>query len=196
MNAPRKIAIALAAAVASGSSWADNAHPPMDTLDFESLGVGDLGTTTASLPDATIVSAGSSLFQLSQFYFGGQGGAICALTSSFTCAADLTINFTTAVTGLTFQTVGYDPGDKVKIYAYDGSTLVAVRTVTSDKTVSFAHVGPITSLFFDDRNSTGAGFGYGMFCFTPQVPEPASIAMLLAGLGILGVKARRRNDSA
>ena len=192
MMKPRHLAAAAAAAVLATSA---SAHAGMDTLDFESLGLGDLGTTTASLPDATITSGGVSLYDLSPFFFAGQGGAICALDATGHCEADMRIDFTTAVTNLTFQTVGWDPGDHVTIYAFDGSTLVAMRNVRSDKTVNLGNVGPITSLWFDDK-STGAGMGYGAFCFTPAVPEPASLGLLLAGLGVLGLKARRRGAEA
>ena len=58
--------------------------------------------------------------------------------------------------------------------------------------------GASFSGFFEGASSTGYYYGY----FTPSnvtissVPEPANIALLLAGVGLVGLRARRRQNAA
>lgn len=165
-----------------------------DTLDFESLATGDLGTTVLVLSNATVTGFGSSLFNLSAFYGAGQGGSICSLTPGFNCQADLQIDFNNAVSGLSFQTFGYDGGDSVDISAYAGATLLGTVNVTSNTLVDFSAYSGITSLYMDDA-STGAGYGYGAFNFAP-VPESGTYALMLAGLAAVGARAYRRHPQA
>lgn len=178
------LALALAAALLSPATRAD-------TLDFDAVAGGALDTTVLSLPQATITAAGTTLYNLKQFYFVGAGGAICSISSSGLCDSDLSIDFTAPVSGLTFRTDGYHPGDSVTVYAYAGATLLGTDTVTSNRLVDLSAYSGITRLFLDD-SSTAAGYGYGAFSFTTAVPEPQTYALMLAGLAALGAAAHRR----
>ncbi|MBL8489561.1 MAG: PEP-CTERM sorting domain-containing protein [Rhodocyclaceae bacterium] len=184
----RQIALALAVSLASTASLAD-------TLNFEAFPSANLGSPVLVMPNATVTGAAASLFNLSSIYLVGMGGAICSLTSSWNCEADLTIDFASAVSNLSFQTVGYDGGDSVTISAFAGATLLGSQTIVGDQTVDFTAYSGVTRLYFDDA-STGAGYGYGAFNFnTAPVPEPETYAMMLAGLGLIGAAAKRRRKA-
>jgi hypothetical protein len=79
----------------------------------------------------------------------------------------------------------------VTILATDGSETVRLVNPTPDTFVGFVasspvqiSVTPIEGLFHVTANN---------FTLAPAVPEPETYAMLLAGLGLLGFVARRRN---
>lgn len=180
------IALATVAGLATTTAQAD-------TLDFEALPAGDLSTTVLVMSNATVTGFGASLFNLSSIYGTGTGGSICSLTAAFTCEADLQIDFSGAISDLTFQTYGYDSGDNVAISAYAGATLLGTTVVTSDTLVDFSSFSGVTRLYMDD-SSTGAGYGYGSFAFA--VPEPGTYALMLCGLAGIAAWARRRQAKA
>lgn len=160
-----------------------------DTLDFSVFPTGPMGTTVLVLPQATITSFGSNL------YIGAAGidHEICALTGGGNCEADLKVDFSTAVNGLSFVASGYDAGDHVDVNIFDGATLLGTVGLSSNGLVDLSAFSHVTSLYMDD-SSTGAGFAYDHFIFAP-VPEPETYAMLLAGLGLMGFMTRRRKES-
>lgn len=171
-----------------------------ETLNFDSLPIGDLGTTVLNLPLADIQSTGlgSTLFAVD--YFTGAGGSICAAyhpaPDATSCASDLLINFNSAVSQLSLHTAGFDDGDSVTISAYAGGTLLGSQVVTADGAVDFSTYAGITKLVFDDQ-STGSGFAYGNFSFIPSasaVPEPTSaLLMVLGGVAAFGARRLQRN---
>lgn len=183
MKKPR-VALVLLAGLAATSALAD-------TLNFEAFPNGDVGSPLV-MPNATVTNlSGGSLYNLSMFYAIGQGGSICAYTFG-TCEGDLQIDFNSAVSNLTLQTDGYNPGDFVAISAYAGATLLATVNVASDTPVSFGALSGITRLVMD-YSSTRDGFGYGAISFTAgAVPEPGTYALMLAGMLGVGAFARRR----
>ena len=76
-----------------------------------------------------------------------------------------------------------------------GSAYTFLFDVTADSSASFlsspmgAHIGA----GYADIN--GAGRGYGITSVTAPIPEPETYALLLAGLGLLGIVARRRKKT-
>ena len=166
------------------------------TLNFESLSSGNIGSPSASLTEALISGTGTILY--TNEYFVGQGGSVCSAfttSDSTSCTGNLQINFTTAVSQLSFQARGFDEGDNVTISAYAGSSLLGSLLVATpeDVVVDFSAFSGVTKLFFEDE-STGAGLAYGKFSFTPTspVPEPATGLLTLLGVAALGQFARRR----
>lgn len=175
-----------------------------ETLNFESLSFGNIGSPSASLPEALISGTGTILY--TNEYFVGQGGSVCsAFTTpdSTSCTGNLQITFTTAVNQLSLRAIGVDGGDSVTISAYAGSSLLGSQVVAAPQdaepdprqevVVDFSAFSGVTKLSFEDQ-STGAGLAYGKFSFTPTspVPEPATWLLTLLGVAALGQLARRR----
>lgn len=190
MRTSLSASILLSTALACASASAE-------TLNFEILPVGDLGTAVADLPQAHIQSLGTTLY--ANEFFTGTGGSICAAyhpaVDTTSCASDLLINFNFAVSQLSLHTIGYDDGDSVTISAYAGSSLLGSQVVSADGAVDFSSYTGITKLVFDDQ-SAGSGFAYGSFSFIPSasaVPEPTSaLLMLLGSAALIGARARRQ----
>ena len=167
------------------------------TLNFESLSSGNLGSSSAVLPEAQISGTGTILY--TNEYFAGEGGSVCSAfttSTSTSCTGDLQIIFTTAVSQLSLEAIGFDDGDSVTISAYAGSSLLGSRQVATpdDGVVDFSAFSGVTKLVFDDQ-STGSGLAYGKFSFTPSVspvPEPATGLLMVLGAAALGQFARRR----
>lgn len=111
------------------------------------------------------------------------------------------ITFTTAVSQLSLQAIGFDAGDSVTISAYAGSSLLRslqfatpldVDTDPNPVLVDFSAFSGVTKLVFDDESS---GLAYGQFSFTPSVspvPEPTTGLMMLLGVAAIGRFVRRR----
>ncbi len=168
------------------------------TLNFESLSSGNLGTSSAILPEALISGTGTGTILFTTEYFAGEGGSVCSAfttPTSTSCTGDLEITFTTAVGQLSLQTIGFDDGDSVTISAYAGSSLLGSKKVDTDLgVVDFSAFSGVTKLVFEDQ-STGSGLAYGKFSFTPltsPVPEPAAGLLMVLGVATLGQFARRR----
>ena len=193
-----KITKAVAVLAFFGCAWAGNAKAA--TVDFEAYPNGSLGTNVLATPHATFTS-GDDLFNLSGVYFTGSGGAICGRTVAQGCASDLMVNFTLAVSNLSFQSVGWAPGDSVVVSIFNGLTNLGSVNVTGDALFNLAGYGLITSLFFDDQSVLfqNFGVGYGEFNFNvgpSPVPIPAALPLLAAGLGAMGFMGWRRKRPA
>ena len=183
----RKIAIIAAtlACLAGGSNAA--------TLSLGSFGVGFYGNTVAVAPEATLTSFGTN------FFFGGaylDPGSFCAINGG-SCNASLEIAFSTAVSALSFDVGGYDPGDNVSLDIFGlGNVLLGNVGITSNVLgLNLSSFGTITRLMFND-SSSGGGYGYANFRFdqVAAVPLPAGGLLLIGAIG--GLVALRRRKAA
>lgn len=164
------------------------------TIDFLSLPFGNQGTTQVVLSNATVTSSEGNLFRGA----GSIPNSICALSTNVnvgSCEADINIDFIDSISNLTFQTGGFNSGDSVSFFAYDGSNVLlgSVLNITSNTVVNgLSGLAGIRRLFIDD-SSTGFGFSYGNFDFTANaVPEPTTLLLIASGLGAAAYRRRRR----
>lgn len=158
------------------------------TLDFGEAGTGFLGTTQISITGATVTAlppSGDNLFVFSP------SDRFCFIMGNV-CEGDGEIDFNGTVSGLTFTSEGFNPGDFTVISALaSGGGVLGTVNVTTNMLIDFSGLSGISKLMFDD-SSTGAGFSFGAFSFEfdgSDVPLPAAAPLMLLGLGFL---ARRR----
>ncbi|WP_296509198.1 FxDxF family PEP-CTERM protein [Rhodoferax sp.] len=79
--------------------------------------------------------------------------------------------------------------------AWDLSGTAKAPTVFKFADISYTGTGPWTLVATGTKTTASAGNFSGSLNVTP-VPEPETYAMLLAGLGVMGAIARRRNKTA
>lgn len=164
------------------------------TIDFSVFPGGSQGTNVLVTPNAT--------FTTTDGIFLNQGGPsnICAFNvAQFSCQeVDMTIDFTSAVSNLSFLASFFNPIDLVTVSIYNGAALLGSVDITGNGIVDLSFFGIITSLFLEDK-STGAGYAYSEFSFDivdGTVPLPAALPLLAAGLGMMGAVGWRRKRNA
>ena len=174
----------------SNTSWENRGRGWSFTVGSQDLLVSELGINPATASTYSVV-----LWDLAN-------SAALASVSSISVAADqwTWTNLSSSVTlnsGGAYAVIGY--GGAGGAYNYRTSSVVGTP---------WAPTGDVnygSTLFCNDCNSstmpTGvlAGLQYGAvdigYTVAAPVPEPGNVAMMLAGLGVLGVLARRRQSS-
>ena len=111
-----------------------------------------------------------------------------------------TISFASAQSLITFdasRTNGSSGGQTLTVDAYTGSTLVSASTVTLGAIDSWSNISisgaGITSLVLQGSVTGFSPYGIDNLSFsTSAVPEPATLSLMAAGLGLFGWSRKRR----
>ncbi len=197
-----KKAVAVLFALASSGAFA--ADPALVNTSFETTTVGG-GYAYGNVADGWLftgsagVSANGTAWNGvtssgSHFAFLQQ---ISSVSQTFTSSSAFDYSFT-------FDTAlrpGYNPGQTVQV-VMDGQLLGTVSSLTTTWTTasfSAANIGAGThTLTFSGTAATSgdtSAFLDNVRMTVTPVPEPESYAMLLAGLGLLGFMARRKQQT-
>lgn len=164
------------------------------TLDFIGFGSGTYGSSiNVSGATVTNTSGGNILVGAGA---AGQANGFCSL--GIGCQADTEIDFNATVSNLSFWLDGSNLGDSLALTVRGiGDVLLATLNFTvPDQLIDLSSYGSITRLVFDD-SSSGAGYGYSRFNFDDAIspiPVPASLPLLLGGIGLIGFMKRRRKS--
>ena len=178
------------AAVAGVAAFMSMGTATAATIDFSVFPFGNQGTNVLVTPNATFTTTDGIFLNQST------SSDICAFNvAQFSCQeVDMTIDFTSAVSNLSFLATIFNPIDLVTVSIFNGAALLGSIDITGDGIVDLSSFGIITSLFLEDK-STGNGFVYSAFNFDingAEVPLPAALPLLAAGLGMMGAVGWRR----
>ena len=159
------------------------------TLDFTGISGNQGASLVLSNATINVFGGGNVLVGIGA---AGESDGFCFL--DVRCTADGEILFDNPISNLTFDVDGANTGDSVEITAFNGGNDLGSLTATANGQLDFSGFGTLTRLFFDD-SSTGGGVGYSTFQFDEQqqmaIPVPASLPLILGGLGLLGLVGRR-----
>jgi hypothetical protein len=161
------------------------------TIDFSDFAVGTRLDGPVTIGAATFSSTSGTLL-VTNF---GAGNTICAAVGT-SCTGTLVLEFAPGVSDFRMTYSGDDvPGSSILFQgqttalSFVGRSFADGNAATADAiSIRFPEL-TLLGLSSDDPD----GVGFGGFSFNvPGVPEPASWAMMIAGVGVAGGALRRR----
>lgn len=186
------VAAATLALGATGSALADPSYPHVGTINPVSYTF-----EAATTGDVTAYFLGSSAGDTDLVYWQVGNGTIN--TAGF--------DNHTSTRGATIDLGDLTAGEAVTFYMYNEATHQTYSTDTSLNPDGISHVystvfdgdGDIPKglfIAFEDLPKGGSDYDYNDVAFSASnikaVPEPANLALLMGGLGLVGFMARRR----
>ena len=164
------------------------------TSDYARSGIGDeIGSNLdqfliTGASNQTLNFSGSTTATIAQYSFvvGGNCYA-CTLTPSYNAVFQMTVGGQTKDISIAYTWSSSGPTDTL---AFGPSAAPLVFNLGSE---SLTVTTLMTPMLLSSNGGTVNGNLQATFSTVSAVPEPASYAMLLAGLGLLGFKARRKN---
>ena len=172
-------------------------------IGFEDLGnVGSSGPViTNQYAGVVFSSAGGMVNRVSSQGGIGDGlNFLCTATSSINCTGETVLDFTSAVSGVSFLAVGDDSqGVTAQVDVWVNGQLAGTEDVLTDgifnttQLVNLAGYSNVTRVRIHSITDAG-GLGWDNFSFTAgnTVPEPQTAALVLAALAGLGLARLRR----
>ncbi len=182
------------------SSLAASASASATTIDFSTY---PLYTAVSSAPGVNISLYGSGVSGPAVTGSFGTPQLGNSPTGDYPTSTGILFNFTTPVNSLSFTFDNFGQNDVSFEQAFAGVTSVDLQNIggagcANGCTVTVAGSN-ITSFVVDNgfNGSRSWEFGIGSVTFTPgAVPEPATWAMMLVGMGAIGFAMRRRASVA
>ncbi len=190
--------IAFAAAAVMFAGFASSAQAV--TIDFTALAAGT--AVTNQFPGVTVSLSGGVADgpAIVTNVFDGGLALTNSTTSYYPTAYTVNFAFSDAVSDISFVFNNYGDANGSFFSAFSGATLVStggLDTIPNYFTVDVAGSG-ITSLSINNGNSTQWQIGIRSLSFTPvagAVPEPATWAMMIGGMALVGAAMRRRRTA-
>ncbi|WP_422344872.1 PEPxxWA-CTERM sorting domain-containing protein [Parasphingorhabdus sp.] len=191
----------LAAGAALAASFTLATPASAVVIDFDSLSNGDV--VTNQFPEAIFSSTpGSEILVTAQNLGSSPPNFICSgVMGSINCVDDIFVDFTSAVSGLSFIGVGINAGGDVgDVRVLSGMTLLGTVDIFGTNgigTIDLTAFSNITRI--EISNTDPAGIGFDDFTFDigmgGAVPEPATWAFMILGFGAIGGAMRRQRKA-
>ncbi len=192
--------IILLSACLAGSSAANATDLFQDDFEADSIGYSLTNLSKWTMTDGSVDVIGVGT---PYDFFPGNGKYIDLDGSTGNAAVMQTLASFNLLAGSTY-TLSFDLGGSAR---WDGDNSVTVSLGAFSETFTLASNAPLTSysrqfsvasnmtssLMFDHAGSDNMGLILDNVALSAPVPEPETWAMLLAGLALLGVNARRKS---
>jgi hypothetical protein len=188
----RAVLAALALAAASTSAQAT-------WIGFEEFGPGPVNGPIVTNQYPGVLFSGEGGYVNRVTTQGGLGNFLCSASAIINCTQVTVIDWAAPISGLSLRAVGSDTvGVTAKVDVFVNGNFAATEDVTtnglyySSNLVDLTAYNDVTRIRIHSITDAG-GLGWDDINYTAAVvPEVQTYALMLAGLGLVGWRARRR----